>query len=152
MHGRHGTSSSHKRSVSTIEAKATVSVEQYRSACPEACQVHPSTEKSASFCRHCCWGTRSDPNYRQRWYNCSYAATGLSPCVLKPYVPSTSFACPFLAGPKHDLVLSSGFLAFAAHSGFLKAVEEVGLAGPDVRDAQRSRKCSCLIVCRPKSQ
>ncbi|KAL3138940.1 hypothetical protein ABBQ32_005753 [Trebouxia sp. C0010 RCD-2024] len=27
-------------------------------------------------------------------------------------------------GPKYDLVLSSGFLAFAAHSGFLKAVEE----------------------------
>ena len=30
-----------------------------------------------------------------------------------------------LSGPKVDLVLSSGFLAFAAHSGFLKAVEEV---------------------------
>ena len=29
------------------------------------------------------------------------------------------------SGPKFDLVLSSGFLAFAAHSGFLKAVEEV---------------------------
>ncbi|DBA83715.1 TPA: hypothetical protein ACH3X1_006252 [Trebouxia sp. C0004] len=28
-------------------------------------------------------------------------------------------------GPKYDLVLSSGFLAFASHSGFLKAVEEV---------------------------
>ncbi|DBA83714.1 TPA: hypothetical protein ACH3X1_006252 [Trebouxia sp. C0004] len=27
-------------------------------------------------------------------------------------------------GPKYDLVLSSGFLAFASHSGFLKAVEE----------------------------
>lgn len=33
-----------------------------------------------------------------------------------------------LSGPKYDLVLSSGFLAFAAHSGFLKAVEEVSVA------------------------
>ena len=32
-----------------------------------------------------------------------------------------------IAGPKYDLVLSSGFLAFASHSGFLKAVEEVTL-------------------------
>ena len=32
------------------------------------------------------------------------------------------------AGPKYDIVLSSGFLAFASHSGFLKAVEEVNIS------------------------
>jgi hypothetical protein len=31
------------------------------------------------------------------------------------------------AGESHDVVLSSGFLAFAQHSGFLQAVEEVSL-------------------------
>lgn len=36
-----------------------------------------------------------------------------------------SHACVCVAGPKYDIVLSSGFLAFASHSGFLKAVEEV---------------------------
>ena len=31
-----------------------------------------------------------------------------------------------MSGPKVDLVLSSGFLAFARHAGFLRAVEEAG--------------------------
>jgi predicted acylesterase/phospholipase RssA len=31
------------------------------------------------------------------------------------------------AGTKYDLVLSSGFLAFANHCGFLQAVDDVGL-------------------------
>lgn len=30
-----------------------------------------------------------------------------------------------MAAGSHDVVLSSGFLAFAQHSGFLQAVEEV---------------------------
>ena len=33
-----------------------------------------------------------------------------------------------VAGPKFDIVLSSGFLAFASHSGFLKAVEEARIS------------------------
>lgn len=30
-------------------------------------------------------------------------------------------------GEAHDLVLSSGFLAFAGHSGFLQAIEDAGV-------------------------
>lgn len=33
----------------------------------------------------------------------------------------------FPGGEAHDLVLSSGFLAFAGHSGFLQAVEDSGV-------------------------
>ncbi|KAL4423328.1 hypothetical protein ABPG77_006123 [Micractinium sp. CCAP 211/92] len=36
-------------------------------------------------------------------------------------------SCADYKGVKYDLVLSSGFLAFANHSGFLQAVDDVGL-------------------------
>jgi predicted acylesterase/phospholipase RssA len=40
-------------------------------------------------------------------------------------LPQVLFLC---AGPKFDVVLSSGFLAFAPHSGFLQAVEDSGVS------------------------
>jgi hypothetical protein len=43
-------------------------------------------------------------------------------------LPCCGGVCALLAGVKFDVVLSSGFLAFAHHSGFLQAVEEVGKA------------------------
>jgi hypothetical protein len=42
-------------------------------------------------------------------------------CVLFPPVPGRVQQ----QAPSHDVVLSSGFLAFAQHAGFLQAVEEV---------------------------
>lgn len=39
---------------------------------------------------------------------------------------TTSSVCAGQASMAHDVVLSSGFLAFAQHAGFLQAVEEVG--------------------------
>lgn len=44
----------------------------------------------------------------------------------KTVVPRQA-CCAAFTGESHDVVLSSGFLAFAQHSGFLQAVEEAGI-------------------------
>lgn len=57
---------------------------------------------------------------------CSLALRNTASCLDVTHTPDSLFYIAH-AGPKYDLVLSSGFLAFAAHSGFLKAVEEVSV-------------------------
>lgn len=48
--------------------------------------------------------------------------------------------------PSHDVVLSSGFLAFAQHAGFLQAVEEVSEALPQQCCSSTSKAVS-FITC-----
>jgi predicted acylesterase/phospholipase RssA len=59
------------------------------------------------------------------------APTVLLPAVLLPAAaaapPPAAAAGPAAAAAGFDLVLSSGFLAFASHCGFLQAVEDAGL-------------------------
>lgn len=43
------------------------------------------------------------------------------------FTPFRSYASPCLVDDACDLVLSSGFLAFAYHSGFLQAVQDAGI-------------------------
>jgi hypothetical protein len=45
------------------------------------------------------------------------------------YTNSILFVAAGRGHVPHDVVLSSGFLAFAQHAGFLQAVEEVRLTG-----------------------
>lgn len=52
----------------------------------------------------------------------SYASHGLRMCLHMTFFSHT---LPMFAGARVDLVLSSGFLAFASHSGFLQAVQQV---------------------------
>jgi hypothetical protein len=54
------------------------------------------------------------------------AAVPPGTCAMRAHAGAPSAPHPQPAGESYDVVLSSGFLAFANHSGFLQAVEEVG--------------------------
>ena len=55
---------------------------------------------------------------------CALCAAG-GPHLPLSHAPQQNPPPQTTAGEQYDLVLSSGFLAFANHSGFLQAVEEV---------------------------
>jgi len=57
-------------------------------------------------------------------------------CLSSNHTPLRCFAAAFFrwsTGGEYDVVLSSGFLAFANHSGFLQAVEEVRSRSAELR-------------------
>ena len=66
---------------------------------------------------------------------------------VRSHMPMTLRCRVARSGPKYDLVLSSGFLAFAAHSGFLKAVEEVSVDICYIAEAQNYALVSYNLYC-----
>ena len=126
-----------------------------RHVCPSACSSVREIPRSPLDHR---------PLARLDMRGCNHSRKAVGTCILfdghqLSYVRPSRVPSSTTAGePVYDLVLSSGFLAFANHSGFLAAVEEV--SGPPfshhwpcVRPSQPLRflKCDWTNAGRPES-